>query len=71
MWEWHVPSGQLRFDARASALVESPDSHTAPSSLAAVELLMHPQDVERWQQRWRDKYGHGPRRYARAQSLSL
>lgn len=54
MWEWHVPSGQLRFDARASALVESPDSHTAPSSLAAVELLMHPQDVERWQQRWRD-----------------
>jgi len=54
MWEWHIPTGQLTLDARASALAESPESHTAPSSLAAVELLMHPQDLERWQQRWRD-----------------
>lgn len=54
LWEWHVPSGQLHFDARAAALAESPDSHAAPTSLAAVELLMHPQDLERWQQRWRD-----------------
>ena len=54
LWEWHVPSGELSFDARAGALVESPDSHAAPTSLATIELLMHPQDVERWQQRWRD-----------------
>jgi len=55
LWDFDLAEGRLSFDARAAALVESPDSHQPPSTLAALELLMHPQDLERWRPRWRER----------------
>jgi len=44
-WEWHVPSGETRFNARWAEIVGYTLDELAPISIATWEQLAHPDDL--------------------------
>ena len=46
LWEWHIPSGHVTFNARWASMLEYNFDEVAPS-LAAWEKLLHPDDKAR------------------------
>lgn len=53
LWDWHTGTQWLQLDPRAQTLVGLADVTTPQASLAAVELLLHPQDLDTWRTAWR------------------
>lgn len=52
LWDWHTRTQGLRVDPRARALIGLADANASHAGLAAVELLLHPQDIDPWRQAW-------------------
>lgn len=52
LWDWHTHTQNLQLDARARALAGLPDTAAGTSPLAAMDLLIHPQDVDGWRAAW-------------------
>jgi len=55
LWDWYTSTQRLALDPRTRTLVGLPDSDSSGhSSLAALELLLHPQDLDVWRSAWQD-----------------
>lgn len=55
LWDWHSSTQRLVLETRSGTLIGLKDTGTAGhSSLAAMELLLHPQDLDPWRSAWRD-----------------
>ena len=52
LWDWHTLTQGLQLDPRARTLIGLADDTITHSSLAAVELLLHPQDLATWRAAW-------------------
>lgn len=52
LWDWHTLTQGLQLDPRARTLIGLADDKITHSSLAAVELLLHPQDLDPWRAAW-------------------
>lgn len=52
LWDWHTSTQNLQVDMRAHSLIGLADTATSHASLAAVELLLHPQDLDVWRTAW-------------------
>ena len=53
LWDWHRHTQSLQVDVRTQTLLGLADNAATHASLAAVELLMHPQDLDTWHAAWR------------------
>lgn len=53
LWDWLTASQLLQVDERTRALIGLADTSAGSVSLAAVELLLHPQDLDGWRTAWR------------------
>ncbi len=54
MWDWHTSTQSLQLDPRTRTLIGLANTSANHASLAAVELLLHPQDLSAWRAAWRD-----------------
>jgi diguanylate cyclase (GGDEF)-like protein len=57
LWDWHTLTQGLQLDPRARTLIGLADDKITHSSLAAVELLLHPQDLDTWRAAWQAALG--------------
>lgn len=54
LWDWDSHTQALELDPRALELVHLTGAQSSQSSLAAVELLLHPQDLDTWRAAWQE-----------------
>lgn len=62
LWDWHTATQALLLDPRAHELVALAETASGHSSLAAVELLLHPQDLDSWRAAWQNALAGGSER---------